>query len=169
MALYTNHYDYPVELRVRLPNKEYYRAKVDNVDLDSPEFTTYPFKGILVMPGVTVDTGEAEIYEEVNMMLWNQIPFPDGTKYTNDSNEVKIVFYRINGKLYNQSETAYNTNFNSPTATSYDFDTAYVPPGKSVTLGDSVIDHVGKLGVDDPTTRGGAVINGVLVPRQGTL
>ena len=168
MAIYTNYYDYPVELHVRLPNKEYFRQKVDNVELDSPEFTTYPFKTIYVPVGETVDTGEAEIYEEVNLFLDYRSPFADGVEYTNDSDELKIVFYRINGKLYNQPKLAFETLHNSPTSTTYDFDTVYVPPHKTVYLGDSVIDHIGVIGVDDPTSRYGVKENGVIIP-VGTL
>lgn len=169
MALYTNQYDYPVELHVRIPNKEYYRAKVDNVDLDSPEFTTYPFKGIYVLPGDTVDTGEAEIYEEVNLMLWEQYPAPDGTTYKNESAEIKIVFYKINGKKYHQPSINGDTMFNSPTATSYIADSVYVPPGKTATIGNAVIDYVGVIGVDDPTYKYGSRVNGVLTPEAGSL
>lgn len=168
MALYTNNYDYPVELHVRLPNKEYFRLKEDNVELDSPEFTTYPYKSIYVPVGKTVDTGEAEIYEEVNLLLNYHSPFSDGVEYTNSSDELKIVFFRINGKQYNLPSQD-NVFYNSPESTTYDFDSVYVPPGKTVFLGNSNIDHVGIIGIDDPTARYGAESNGIVIPDKLSL
>lgn len=165
MALYTNYYDYPVKLNVRLANKEYGRQKVNDVEIDTPEFTTYQFTCLYVVPGATIDTGTAEIYIEDNIMLDYRSPFTDGVPYTNHSADVKIVFYRISSKTYGQPIIKPNGQHNSPTSTTYQFDTVYVPPGKTVYLGDSVIDHVGVIGVDDPTAKFSDVINGIIYPR----
>lgn len=164
MALYTNYYDYPVRLHVRLPNKEYFRQKVNNVELDSPTFTTYPFSSIDILPGATFDIGDAEIYEEVNFLLDCRSPYADGLTYTNDSDELKIVFYRLNNKLYEQPMIDGDTDYNSSESTSYKHDMVHVPPKNTVHLGDSTIIGVGVLGVDDVNSKFGKEKDGVMIP-----
>ena len=138
MTTFVNIYSHPVDVRYHIAGKEYNRPKVDNVDIDTPTYTTFPFTGAFLLPGEVVDLGDAKVVAVIHSAaLKTESPFDSGVSYTNTSDVVQIVSYKVNGKLYDQPTTI--GEFNSPTATSAAFDSIRVFPGDTVTLGDSVI------------------------------
>ena len=140
MTTFVNIYSHPVDLRYRIANKEYNRPKIDDIEIDTPTYTTRPFTGAYLLPGETVDMGDAEIVAIIHAhALKTESPFSGGTSYTNTSDVAKVVSYRVTGKLYDQPVDGINSEYNSPTSTSSAYDSIRVFPGDTVTLGDSVI------------------------------
>ncbi len=144
MTTFVNIYQHPIDLRYRIAGKEYNRPKIDDIEIDTPTYTTRPFTGAYLLPGETVDMGDAEIVAIIHARaLKTESPFSGGTSYTNTSDVAEVVSYRVTGKLYDQPVDGINSEYNSTASTSSAYDSIRVFPGDTVTLGDSVIVDVG--------------------------
>lgn len=140
MTTFVNIYSHPVDLRYHIAGKEYNRPKVDNIEIDTPTYTTRPFTGAYLLPGETVDMGDAEIVAIIHApALKTESPFSSGTTHTNTSDVAEVVSYKVKGKLYSQPVDTADSEYNSPTSTSVDYDSIRVFPGDTVTLGDSIV------------------------------
>jgi len=145
MTIYKNYNTFPIELHIRRPGIEYDRPIENNTQTETATYSTLPFEGVLLRPGQEVDINGAEVVSAINLLKNPAIsPFSSGTSYTNTTGDIREVLFRINGKSYAQTSSP-NSAYNSPTASSDDFDMIRVNPGQTVTLGDSVITYTGPL------------------------
>lgn len=133
--IYTNHAPHPVGVRIRRKGKEYSKPTLDGTNTDSPKSTTFPFEEVYLRPGDQANFVDVDIVSVINLLKFPSFsPATSGVSYTNQTNEMQNVNYRIDGKLYNQPVQK-DSSFNSLTSSSTDYDSIRVGPGQTVILG----------------------------------